>query len=111
MSRKTVGCLMVVMAWVLGASAPLAAKVAGLSATVEFQSSMIARSERPVVTLTIANDSSADVYLVRWQTPFQGIQSNLFDVRRNGQPVAYTGLLAKRMPPTASDYILVSAGA
>ncbi|HEV8632265.1 MAG TPA: M35 family metallo-endopeptidase [Thermoanaerobaculia bacterium] len=99
------------MAGLLLAAAPAAATVGGLTATVESAKSVIGRGERPVVTVTVHNDSPRDVYLVAWQTPFRGIQGNLFDVRRDGAAVAYLGPLVKRAAPGPGDYLRLGAGA
>ena len=71
---------------------------------------MLGAADDAVVTLTYHNDSAEDVYLVRWQTAFHGVEENLFDVRLDGKPVAYTGRLYKRATPQAEDYVRIPAG-
>ncbi|HXT49969.1 MAG TPA: hypothetical protein VN811_02950, partial [Thermoanaerobaculia bacterium] len=104
---RTLGRALLALALLVAVAVPAAA--AGLSARLDADS-FFGRSERPVVTVTLANPSGADVYLVRWQTPFAGLDADLFDVTRDGEPVAYTGRLVKFARPTAEDYIRIPAG-
>jgi peptidyl-Lys metalloendopeptidase len=82
----------------------------GLTATLEAERSFAGPSEDVVVRITYTNDTATDLYLVRWQTALQGVEANLFDVRLDGQSVAYTGRLYKRAQPTVSDYLRIPAG-
>jgi peptidyl-Lys metalloendopeptidase len=91
-------------------AAALPAGSTGLTATLEAERSFAGPSEDVVVRITYTNDSAADLYLLRWQTALQGVEANLFDVRLDGRPVAYTGRLYKRAQPTVSDYLRIPAG-
>jgi peptidyl-Lys metalloendopeptidase len=71
----------------------------------------LARNEDVVVTVTIRNTSRAWQYLPKWQTPFAGVQAPLFDVTRDGLPVSYLGIVAKRAPPTPADFVALAPGA
>jgi peptidyl-Lys metalloendopeptidase len=94
----------------LALAATASATPSGLTTTLETRTTLVGASEDAVVTVTYRNDSSQDLYLVRWQTPLEGVEANLFDVRVDGQPVAYTGRLYKRGTPTAEDYVRIPAG-
>lgn len=111
MSRRNGAlCVVVVLAAFLAFASTAAAGVRGLTTTLEAQKGFIGASEDAVVKITYRNDSAEDLYLVRWQTALQGVEGNLFDVRLDGQPVAYTGRLYKRATPTAADYVRIPAG-
>jgi peptidyl-Lys metalloendopeptidase len=99
--------LLVAVAAVCGASS---AHAAGLSATIEADRTFLADNDPAVVRVAIRNDSARDLYVLRWQTPVNGIEGNLFDVRLEGQTVAYTGRLYKRTTPKAEDYVRIPAG-
>jgi peptidyl-Lys metalloendopeptidase len=71
----------------------------------------LARSEDVIVTVTIRNTSTTWQYLPKWQTPFAGVQAPLFDVTRDGLPVTYLGIRAKRPPPGPADVIALAPGA
>lgn len=64
-----------------------------------------------VVTVTIRNTSRATRYLPAWQTPFAGVQAPLFDVTRDGLPVTWLGIQAKRAPPGPADFVALAPGA
>src|SRR5262245_39383522 len=71
----------------------LATRKGDLSALVQGPG-FVARGQRPVVQVTVFN-GSGDTGIVAWRTPFRGVNGNIFDVRRDGQRVAYTGALYK----------------
>jgi peptidyl-Lys metalloendopeptidase len=48
--------------------------------------------------------------VLKWQTPFFGIEGNLFEVYRGGERVPYTGMYAKRPAPQADDYMTFAPG-
>lgn len=81
-----------------------------LTLTLEAEKSFVGASENVVLRITYRNDSAEDLYLVRWQTALHGVEADLFDVRLDGRPVAYTGRLYKRAQPTAADYLRLPAG-
>ena len=86
-----------------------AAAAAGLTARLDAES-FFGRGERPVVTVTLANPTGADVYVVRWQTPLAGLDADVFDVTRDGEAVAYSGRLIKFGRPAPEDYVRIPAG-
>jgi peptidyl-Lys metalloendopeptidase len=88
-----------------------AAPPGGIVVEVTSARQSVARSEDVVVTVTIRNMTHAWQYLPKWQTPFAGVQAPLFDVTRDGLPVSYLGILAKRAPPSAADFVALAPGA
>ncbi len=102
--------LIAAVATFLAFSSTASAGMRGLTTTIEAQKSFLGAADDAVVKITYRNDSAADLYLVRWQTALQGIEENVFDVRLDGQPVAYTGRLYKRATPSAADYVRIPAG-
>jgi len=71
----------------------------------------LTRSDDVVLTVTIRNTSNTTRYLLKWQTPFAGVQAPLFDVTRDGLPVSYLGIQAMRPPATAADFVALAPGA
>ncbi|MFM4649012.1 M35 family metallo-endopeptidase [Aeromonas bivalvium] len=61
------------------------------------------------VRVTLTNQGSKPVRLLKWQLP-GGDDAPLFVVERDGQPVAYQGALIKRAQPGAQDYQRLAAG-
>lgn len=62
------------------------------------------------VRFTMRNPSDKAVKVLKWQTPFFGVDGNLFSIHVGGQEVAYTGRLIKRGEPTARDYMTLRPG-
>ncbi len=48
--------------------------------------------------------------MLKWQTPFFGVDDDLFSVGRNGEPVTYLGRHVKRAAPTAADFLVLAPG-
>jgi peptidyl-Lys metalloendopeptidase len=69
----------------------------------------IAGDEAVTLRFTIENRSAESLQVLRWQTPQSGIEHNLFQVLRDGLPVAYTGKLVKRAAPQPEDYLVIQA--
>ena len=62
------------------------------------------------VRFTMRNDGNAPVRVLKWQTPFFGVQHDLFDVAVGGQEVEYVGAWYKRGLPTKDDWMTLKAG-
>ncbi len=62
------------------------------------------------VRLTLRNAGDAPLSLLRWETPVDGIQDEIFEIERDGQSVAYLGRHYKRPAPTRQDYLTIPAG-
>jgi len=71
----------------------------------------VGRGDDVVVRVTLSNSSSTVQHLLRWRTPLDGVESPLFEVRRDGQPVRYLGRRVKRAPPGPMDYVRLEPGA
>lgn len=71
----------------------------------------LGKSDEVLVTVTLTNRSATTQYLLAWQTPLAGVTAPLFEVTRDGQPVPYLGIQAKRPAPGAADYIALAPGA
>jgi peptidyl-Lys metalloendopeptidase len=71
----------------------------------------LAQDDDVIVNVTITNTSSSPQYILKWYTPFGGIEESLFTVTRDGARVHYLGAHYKRPAPTAKDYYLLKPGA
>ena len=63
-----------------------------------------------LVSITISNPTNHTVKVLKWFTAVDGVEEPLFDVKLNGQPVAYTGRIYKRPAATERDYISLRSG-
>lgn len=101
--------LVAVVAALCGVQAASAA-TRGLSATIGMEKSFLGDADGAAVRVTLHNDAGRDLYLLHWQTAVRGVEADIFDVRLNGKPAAYTGRLYKWATPRAEDYVRVPAG-
>ncbi len=81
----------------------------GLTTTIESYGNHVGAADAVMLKVTYQNRTQEDLYLLRWQTALYGIEGNVFDVRRDGQAVEYTGRLYKRGLPQAEDYVRIPA--
>ena len=109
MKRSVV--VVVVAAALVAASAFAAAPAAQLASRVEAAQTAFAPEQPVALSLHLANRGAASVWVLRWQLPSESIEGDILEVTRNGEPVEYLGRLIKRLPPTASDYVEIAAGA
>ena len=115
MTRRLVTAFLAV-ALVVVAAAPATARGLrapegdlGLAVAIDMNAH-VARGERPMVDFVMRNDSAEDVFILQWQTPFLALEHEIFDVRRDGQPVEYLGPHIKFGPPQPEHYIRLAAG-
>lgn len=87
-----------------------AAALEGLTSTLSTEQAWLTTSDDVFVRVSLTNESRDSLFVVRWQTPLEGIEANLFEVARNGEPVEYVGKTFKRGAPTADDYLELRAG-
>ena len=71
----------------------------------------LSRAQPAVLTLTVHNRSKQTMKLLKRNTPFEGWLADSLIVERDGQPVPYSGAMAKRMPPTVAEYLRLKPGA
>jgi len=91
------------------ASAPEA--VAGeIAVNLSVGSSALSARDEVQVTVTLTNVSGHSVRLLKWATPVEGIDDDLFTVTRDGAAVQYIGRHYKRAAPQAEDFVTLAAG-
>lgn len=71
----------------------------------------VGRGDDVLVRVTLTNTSHTPLHVLRWRTPLDGIEAPLFEVRRDGQPVRYLGVMIKRGAPQAHDFVRIEPGA
>lgn len=82
-----------------------------VNVTVQPVREKFARSDEVLVRVTLQNTSATPQFLLKWHTPVAGVQAPLFEVLRDGQPVRYLGIKAKRPAPGPDDYLRLEPGA
>ena len=62
------------------------------------------------VEVIVTNTSQRAARVPGWELPQEILQSNLFQVSRDGEPVRYEGALIKRGLPEATDFVVLPPG-
>ena len=95
---------------VLAADASLIASPADIGCRLAI-SARLTRNQPAELVLTVQNHGTQTLRLLKRNTPLEGWLADSLIVERDGQPVPYSGAMAKRMPPTASEYLRLKPGA
>ena len=82
-----------------------------VSVTIAPMRDKFARTDEVLVRVTLLNTSATPQYVLKWHTPVDGVKAPLFEVQREGQPVRYLGIEAKRRAPGPEDYLRLEPGA
>jgi peptidyl-Lys metalloendopeptidase len=83
----------------------------GVTVSIAPEKNSLKQSDDVVLKVTITNTSSSPQYVLKWHTPFAGIEDHIFDVTRDGVALPYLGKHYKRGAPTAKDYYVLKPGA
>lgn len=83
----------------------------GIVVSVTPEKNSLKQDDDVVLRVTITNTSSKPQYVLKWHTPFAGIEDHIFEVKRDGVDVPYLGAHYKRPAPTAKDYYVLKPGA
>ena len=59
---------------------------------------------------SLHNRTDRTLYVLTWYTPLEGLAGEILRLTRDGNPVPYRGILAKRGDPTAEEYVAIQAG-
>lgn len=111
MTRTTQAVLgLSVLALSIGSAfaAPSASSAVRVVLTPSYEKSM--QEIGSAVRFTMRNDSKAPVRVLKWQTPFYGLNHDLFDVSVGGQDVEYVGAWYKRGAPSKNDWMTLQPG-
>lgn len=82
----------------------------GVTVSITPDKSSLKQDDDVYMRVTITNTSSTPQYVLKWHTPFAGVEDHLFEVKRDGVDVPYLGRHYKRPAPTAKDYYLLKPG-
>ncbi len=110
---RTTQALFGLSALVLAMGSALAAPTSGSPVSVvltpSYEKSL--QDVGSAVRFTMRNDSNRAVRILKWQTPFYGLNHNIFQVSVGGQEVEYNGAWYKRSgTPDKSDWMVLKAG-
>jgi peptidyl-Lys metalloendopeptidase len=60
-----------------------------------------------IIKFTLYNLSDANIWLLTWYTPLEGLKGKIFLVTCDGKEIPHEGRMVKRGDPTRDDYIHV----
>ena len=82
----------------------------GVTVSIAPEKNSLKQDDDVTLRVTITNTSASPQYVLKWHTPFAGIEDHIFEVKRDGVDVPYLGRHYKRGAPTAKDYYLLKPG-
>ncbi|XP_011405301.2 PREDICTED: uncharacterized protein LOC105313509 [Amphimedon queenslandica] len=56
------------------------------------------------------NNANEDLYLLKRNTPLEGLRSQFVSVSLDGHPLQYEGIIMYSLPPTKDEFVLLKAG-
>ena len=62
------------------------------------------------IRFTLTNRAAYGVWVLKWNTPLDRIESNCFVVTRDNEPVRYDGILVQRGDPVGNEYVHLDPG-
>ena len=83
---------------------------AGIPLSVELKAQASKASPGESVLWQITNQSNESVYVLRWETPLDGMSREMFSVSYKGQPVRYMDKIVHWGHPEASDFVKIAPG-
>jgi peptidyl-Lys metalloendopeptidase len=89
-------------------AAPSAGSGVSVVITPSYEKSM--QEVGSAIRFTMRNDSDKSLRVLKWQTPFYGLNHDLFDVAVGGAEVEYVGAWYKRGAPSKDDWMTLNAG-
>jgi peptidyl-Lys metalloendopeptidase len=72
-----------------------------------FDSAQYKAEDRQILQFSLINDSNETMYVLKWDTPFDGFNNDMFRVTKDGTQAVYMGRIVKRGPPQPDDYITI----
>ena len=107
---QLVGIIGLLAALLVVVSVVVAAPRVGPVVSLKTAQNTFSASQDVLVTVTISNPTKNSIRILKWFTPSDGVEGSLFNVKRDGNPVAYIGAYYKRPAITGRDYITLKAG-
>jgi peptidyl-Lys metalloendopeptidase len=102
-----------VLAVVAGAPAAAEAQLKGpegITINMEAKKAKVGATEPLTLGFSLRNSSAEPITVLKWNTPLEGFNSDMFTVTRDGKPVEYIGRVVKRGAPRPEDYVTVEPG-
>jgi peptidyl-Lys metalloendopeptidase len=67
-------------------------------------------ADRITLKYTFSNTSDKSINILKWNTPLEGINADIFNILLNNQRISYVGRTIKRGSPQPDDYLTIKSG-
>jgi peptidyl-Lys metalloendopeptidase len=84
--------------------------VEGILSKIDVVKGEFKKTEPVEIRFMITNTTDKQVNILKWHTPLEGFNANIFLVKRDGTPVNYIGRVVKRGTPQPEDYVSIAPG-
>lgn len=79
--------------------------------TCDLQAKPAYQQGEPVeLAFKLTNTGSTPLWVLRWNTPIEGLVGDCFEIARDGQVVSFQGRMIKRATPEATEYVRIEPG-
>jgi peptidyl-Lys metalloendopeptidase len=78
-----------------------------ISINLQFPTAEFRARDRQNILFRLTNNSNETVNVLKWNTPLEGINNDLFRIEKDGKPAIYLGRMVKRGAPEPEDYITI----
>lgn len=68
------------------------------------------KDERVEITFKLTNQGETPLWVLRWNTPLEGLVGDCFEISHDGEVVFFQGRMVKRAMPEAAEYVLIPPG-
>lgn len=82
----------------------------GITVKVSPVKNTLEASDDVFVNVTMTNTGTSPQHVLKYYTPFNGVEESIFEVTRDGVKVPYLGAHYKRQAPKSSDYFILNPG-
>ena len=81
----------------------------GLRIELELQQNEFKADEKQILRFTLANESNRTMNILKWNTPLEGFDRDIFRIERDNTEAVYLGRVVKKGAPKAEDYITLKS--
>ena len=85
-------------------------QVTELSSRIEVARPEYKAAEAVTIRYTLTNTAGTAQTVLKWGTPLEGFNGDIFRVTADGKPVVYTGRVVKRGAPLPEEYVTLAPG-
>ena len=79
--------------------------------TCDLQAEPVYRQGEPVeLAFKLTNTGTTPLWVLRWNTPIEGLVGDCFEIARDRHVVAFQGRMIKRAMPEATEYVRLEPG-